>query len=493
MNIHFLSDLSFSKLNSYYTLIIATLKEKREEGKNKLLIDCFLPENKEIFCESEFSLEYYFNEEEKIQMFSGILCSEPIVLDNGLTRLCFQSLAEIKEYNDVLDITEYIWAETYKQTECEAPTNLNICLSAEWLQKNEGISDLGPCIAAQFSNGLINSLEKNFTVSKSIRKTGYNLLAANFESIQGPVNSSYNRLPSKPISSSKVEGAYEAQNRSVLDIHEGHWGESQIFPKPHEDSSIEATNKFAEEIELPRKANWFQCEFKIAWNYEQKRVEQIFFQLPFFGNCDEKEENIIEKFDFSLEITDIECLLGFSFQQATFFDTEIGKRAVLKALEEIRQKVVKKYKITASFDMAFEQGAKLAVGQKVKISSEKLNVCGRILKIVLVADGVYRYANVSIEITPDWLNAWEQRAFAFKILNAPKIEGFNEQLVTYNDMIDDIVVENSADVQIAKITAQEDEVNASQILAENPTKITVRLKDLTTKKVLIRKIHAFFS
>ncbi|MDR3285328.1 MAG: hypothetical protein LBS83_01445 [Holosporales bacterium] len=30
----------------------------------------------------------------------------------------------------------------------------------------------------------------------------------------------------------------------------GHWGKSVIFPKPHEDSSIEVTSKFAEEIEL---------------------------------------------------------------------------------------------------------------------------------------------------------------------------------------------------------------------------------------------------
>jgi ATP-dependent helicase/nuclease subunit A len=72
---------------------------------------------------------------------------------------------------------------------------------------------------------------------------------------QAQLNTQINRLPSKPISSSKVEGAYEAQNRSVLDIHEGHWGESVIPPKPHEDSSIEATNKFAEEIELRKKSN----------------------------------------------------------------------------------------------------------------------------------------------------------------------------------------------------------------------------------------------
>ncbi|MDR3285333.1 MAG: hypothetical protein LBS83_01470 [Holosporales bacterium] len=84
--------------------------------------------------------------------------------------------------------------------------------------------------------------------SKSVRlETGDQILIS---TIAGD-----NRLFSKPISSSKVEGAYEAQNRSVLDIHEGHWGKSQIPPKPHEDSSIEATNKFAEEIELRKKSN----------------------------------------------------------------------------------------------------------------------------------------------------------------------------------------------------------------------------------------------
>ncbi|MDR3285799.1 MAG: hypothetical protein LBS83_03905 [Holosporales bacterium] len=34
----------------------------------------------------------------------------------------------------------------------------------------------------------------------------------------------------------------------------GIWGKSVIPPKPHEDSSIEATNKFAEEIELRKKS-----------------------------------------------------------------------------------------------------------------------------------------------------------------------------------------------------------------------------------------------
>ncbi|MDR3285184.1 MAG: hypothetical protein LBS83_00690 [Holosporales bacterium] len=88
------------------------------------------------------------------------------------------------------------------------------------------------------------------------------------------------RLPSNPISSSKVEGAYEAQNRSVLDIHE--------------DSSIEATNKFAEEIEFRKKS------------IEQKNAKNAFF----FDNIENFKEdwlfnmyNIIKSFNASAIFT----------------------------------------------------------------------------------------------------------------------------------------------------------------------------------------------
>ncbi|MDR3285596.1 MAG: hypothetical protein LBS83_02845 [Holosporales bacterium] len=46
-----------------------------------------------------------------------------------------------------------------------------------------------------------------------------------------------------------------------FDVREGHWGEFVISTKPREDSSIEATNKFAEEIELRRKSIIFEKLF----------------------------------------------------------------------------------------------------------------------------------------------------------------------------------------------------------------------------------------
>jgi small GTP-binding protein len=102
-------------------------------------------------------------------------------------------------------------------------------------------------ISAEHSIGISELIEK---IEKDEKKSNF------FEK-----KDENNRLPSKPISSSKVEGAYEAQNRSVLDIHEGNWGKSVIPPKPHEDSSIEATNKFAEEIELRKKSNEIFLKF----------------------------------------------------------------------------------------------------------------------------------------------------------------------------------------------------------------------------------------
>ncbi|MDR3285491.1 MAG: UDP-N-acetylmuramoyl-L-alanine--D-glutamate ligase [Holosporales bacterium] len=99
---------------------------------------------------------------------------------------------------------------------------------------------------------LIGEASERFAAELSGKKIKFseNLEKATKDAFAAAKNT---RFLLKPISSSKVEGAYEAQNRSV-DIHEGNWGKSVIPPKPHEDSSIESTNKFAEEIELRKKS-----------------------------------------------------------------------------------------------------------------------------------------------------------------------------------------------------------------------------------------------
>ncbi|MDR3285285.1 MAG: hypothetical protein LBS83_01225 [Holosporales bacterium] len=107
-----------------------------------------------------------------------------------------------------------------------------------------------------------------------------------------------NRLFSKPISSSKVEVAYEAQNQGVLD----------------EDSSIDATNKFAEEIELREKSiesekyfyvlidalnNGFYCAF---FKLDKNKIVPMMIEEPAF--YDKYSSNIfLEKCKHKVLIT----------------------------------------------------------------------------------------------------------------------------------------------------------------------------------------------
>ncbi|MDR3285560.1 MAG: hypothetical protein LBS83_02650 [Holosporales bacterium] len=72
---------------------------------------------------------------------------------------------------------------------------------------------------------------------------------------------------------------YEAQNRSVLDIHE--------------DSSIEATNKFAEEIELRRKSSIFFFSLP-----SPSRNNTALFKLAHFYECDPRK-NICDPSNYS--------------------------------------------------------------------------------------------------------------------------------------------------------------------------------------------------
>ncbi|MDR3285593.1 MAG: uracil-DNA glycosylase [Holosporales bacterium] len=91
--------------------------------------------------------------------------------------------------------------------------------------------------------------------------------------LETPTN---DRLPSKPISSSKVEGAYEAQNRSVQNVHE--------------DSSIEATNKFAEEIEFQRKSNIKEQKTRTpSENQKISALKELKDAIFAFEKCDLKK------------------------------------------------------------------------------------------------------------------------------------------------------------------------------------------------------------
>ncbi|MDR0633090.1 MAG: hypothetical protein LBF84_03040 [Holosporales bacterium] len=445
--------------------ILTQLKIKKKDLKVNLFLESVFDGRQSSVFDDLCVVYREINDAKKV-LFSGTPCNDPVPQGNGLLHLFFQEdLAAMPpcpsdDVDDVIDITGHIFESTIQQEQIFLPQCINVCLSAEWVQKNTGCTDIGQYIANNFPNGIISSLNNDFSVQQqSVRKTGYTVLSISFT----------------PISPAQT---------GCLDIYK-----SSTPP-------FETDN--GEECSIPY--HWFSCNFKIDWNYEQKRVETLSFCLPFFGDsanslgADLTVDNSNDQVaDFSLKITDLEKLQGFDDQQSSFFDTELGKKVALQCIEHIKEKVISKKKGSISFEMDFETGCDLSIGQMVKISAKDLNIFGQISQVELIADGPYRSAKITVTNMPQWLEDWEKTRWNIsEVVEGTPIAGRINHPFIHQDIVEAVTVENCADSLSSKIlqrrfAAAEDVMD---FVKENPTRITVLLRDLRTQKVLLHKMRA---
>jgi hypothetical protein len=391
-------------------------------------------------------------------LFSGFICKDPIPTEEGLLHLFFQgnlgeSLSEKPEsMRDENTLDESIFEGTIKQSQIPLPPCINVNISAEWVQKNTGCTDIGEYIANKFPNRIISSLNSDFSVQQqSVKKTGYTTLAASFTPI----------LPAQT---------------GCLDIYKA------STPSFETDDGEESLPYY-----------WFSCSYKIDWNYEQKRVETLSFSLPFFDFTN-KSSGDDEPTDFFLKVTDLEKLEGFDERQSSFFDTELGKKVAVQCIETVKEKVIAQKSGTIVFEMDFDRGCDLAIGQMVKI--EKLQLSGRISQVELVADGPYRHANITLISQPQWFEGWGAQQWRISEvceetpLEGFKIEGLKNSPLSHKDIVESVTVEDPADAQSAKLLQRRfrDAEEARDFIKETPTRITVRLRDLRTQKVLLHSM-----
>ncbi|MDR0625433.1 MAG: hypothetical protein LBF72_03250, partial [Holosporales bacterium] len=265
MNIHFAINQTlqgtFPSSKQPNLLIITRLKLEKKPPTETLFLDCVWNEDFEkcfprkgarLCALLPVSVHTIFKEGNKQnafshveQLFSGSLCSEPILFKAGLVRLCFaaeQRLDHIKIANftgprsnepanfSPQDISKFVFEGSVTQHHLETcyPAKLTFCLVAEWLQHDEGIVDIGPQISCMFPNNSISSFNNDFVVQGECNKTGYQILRTNFS-----ITEQSDALSGAPL--------------------------------------------------CDRDCNSFKCEFKLGWSYEQKRIERLFFSLPFFA------------------------------------------------------------------------------------------------------------------------------------------------------------------------------------------------------------------
>jgi hypothetical protein len=200
---------------------------------------------------------------------------------------------------------------------------------------------------------------------------------------------------------------------------------------------------------------------------------------------------------------------GFDNSSATFFDTSQGLELFAQSLDEFAQKVVNKYSEAFCFEIPFEVGCDLEVGQDIRWSQP--NYVSKISAITLIADGVKRYAKIEVCCLPEWLEIWTQKLYEYRRTiealdeSAPDhkknwwqkhrstlspLLGFKPPTGSGNHgIVHEICVQNDADTQLALIAERGGgRAEIECVLSENPTKITVCLSDMTTKRVLERCI-----
>ena len=431
---------------STISLMITQLKIKKEGFIKKILIDFI--SNDENFDFINSSLFVFGNSKNEI-LFDGKIYKEPIYLGDKIFRIYAQVNEEIFCNDSIYDLTNFVLQDSIVQNEKDIPENIKVCLTAEWIQKINGISNIGDIISSRFTNGMINSLNKEFKIKDTnISGSGYNIIESYFKDIPPPFTGN-------------------------LDLY---------------NPSEEKTNSINNNIEIPKK--WFNFDFKIEWNYEQKRINKLYFYIPTSNNIFDKKISYDDKVDISLKISNLENYEGFDKSFATLFDKDIGKNIISESFNAIKNILKENYKTNISFNVTIEEGLKLYSGQKIKISNERYSYFGKVSEISIIADGINQYSTIKINIIPKWLeNIIDEKFENWVLHEEKKVEGIEFDSIKNGDIVEDIIVENDSFEQYRKLNKENfcEENEITNFINQNPTSIVIKMKNLITKKALIHK------
>jgi hypothetical protein len=420
--------------------MVTNVKIKINKLTNKMHIECVSTDD------PTHDGLYTLQQSDGLVLFEGTLVFQTNPNSIGIRTLvfvgnCEEACKEILE--NEINITSYVFDKSLNFVEQQVPKNINITLQAEWMQKNGGIFDFGRRIASQFPQGMISSLNESFgECDFKIKKSGYTLLSSSFDKITPP-------------------------STGGLDIY------------PTHTPNILVDNK---NVLLPR--YWFHGTWKMSWEYEQKRVEKLSFQLPLcpFGANEDQ---------LTLRVQNIEELANFCESDASI--AKLWPQIVQNALISIKENLFAKYQSIVKFVVPFDFGVTLKLFQSVRIVYADYSIHGKIIEIEGIAQNTHKIANISVAMIPPWLQLWiTSQHIVRDITETCQLEGLVEQELTENECIIDVIIENDAESQITKLVRKKysTEAEVRTFLSEDSTCIFVRLKDLKTKKHLIHTLTA---
>jgi hypothetical protein len=318
-----------------------------------------------------------------------------------------------------IDLSEQHFYDDLQIRMSEIPLNsVHVFLSAEWIQKYQGETNLFPLIKAYFPEGLINTL------------TGKDLQAKWWQTDEKIGRSGY--------------WVYKSSLKEVTPYHTGDLNLYPSFSVPFwtsPEDPIYGQDKPSDPQQKRLKRTWFQGDLIVRWNYRQKRSEKAYFTLnhaiqlpPSYGkktrkislklqNISEREKIpewqpqwgyskgfrayyqgkiylCIRKHRSSLDFEDDKIYWhdiglkkkdSFSSNQGRFFTTDRGKKAIEHAVEIARAHLASSARaIEISLKGPIDNFVDLTCDHSIRIKDKRLpgeKVWGKVKSIRLNIDG----------------------------------------------------------------------------------------------------------
>jgi len=403
------------------------------------------------------------------------------------------SLSDINHGEKIFEISkeDILKNSTHVKLAREPYGEIQLNLSASWIQKIFGYIDLMPMISQRFSFNRLNSFTNLAPCFRANSQNGYSLIFNN-----------------------------------VKAINPNGGGVLNLFPEVS--NSVKIKNDSKEKFVRFRRF-YFDGKFVLGWEYHQKRTENICVSL-----CD---KNHSRRKDISIKLGPIqlsknyprwyafknylcadriiydgwifECMTPHfsneSFDESnwrriekvpdalendqlnSFFATERGRSAIKYALRKMAalMNFSRRY-VTINFSLDANKFSKISVNDSITFSDlYTYPITAKVIQTKLILNSKKRLMNVSVGYSPDNVSDIFELVKNYDFEIKP-----DEDKVEISDIVKNISIENDPESQENLLTSRrfQSESDVVNFLKKYPTKIHVDLHPISQKREIIRNI-----
>ncbi|HCI49094.1 MAG: hypothetical protein A2977_00485 [Alphaproteobacteria bacterium RIFCSPLOWO2_01_FULL_45_8] len=405
-------------------------------------------------------------------------------------------LTELGQHRETVDLGPTFFAESLQMHQGGRPlAAVRFSLTAEWVQRYDGVVDLGPLIQQAGTRGYLSSLTPDDLQKRWWRKvypllrTGYEILESRLTVVVPPETGGLEVYPLKSAAFT-VRGRVQTLARS-----------------------------------------WLQPVLTLQWHYRQKRKETVHIEVPCGKTGDVLELSVrlqdicgaqpiaswkphqvypiktlvrhedtvyraikvhVSDTTFQTEFWEVQGTWPTALEDPSrwsFFETERGRAVIHHVMRRAEAYgVMAARELEVRCHLPFAAGRLLRGNQQVRLTDPRLpggSVTGDVLHYRLVAEGDTgeRWAEVTLGVTMHLMRAWKLKG----LQSLKKAEGIlDPRAVTAADLVTSLQLTGGAETQNQRLERRDfpSLMAAHRALDKIPTRLRIELKDLKSAEEL---------